>query len=167
MKDAGDQMSVMQPGDAAPDFTLPGVPPGEYRLADQRGRPVVLVFYPGDFTPVCTTQLSHYQENWDTFARTGAVLWAVSVDDLERHERFAKARSLGFPLLADTTGEVSRQFDALGELGTSNRVVVVLDAQGRLVWRREEPFGLTFAEMDEIVAHLGALGLAADPARSA
>lgn len=153
-------MSAMQPGDMAPDFTLPGVPVGEYRLADQRGRPVVLVFYPGDFTPVCTTQLSHYQERWDTFAHTGAVLWAVSVDDLERHERFAKARSLGFPLLSDTTGEVSRQYDAFGELGTSNRVVVVIDAEGRVVWRHEEPFGLTFAEMDEIVAHLDNLGLA-------
>lgn len=150
-------MSVPQPGDMAPDFTLPGVPAGEYRLADQRGKPVVLVFYPGDFTPVCTTQLSDYQENWDTFARTGAVLWALSVDDLERHERFAKARSLGFPLLADTGGTVSGLFGALGLLGTSNRVVILIDADGRIAWRRDEPFGLTFAEMDEIVAHLDAL----------
>ena len=147
-------MSAPQPGDLAPDFSLPGVPPGEYRLSEQRGKRVVLVFYPGDFTPVCTTQLTNYQENWDTFERTGAVLWGISVDDLERHERFAKARSLGFPLLSDRDGEVSKLYAALGLLGTSKRVVILIDEQGRIAWRRDEPFGLTFAEMDEIVAHL-------------
>lgn len=147
-------MSAPATGDLAPDFSLEGVPPRTYTLSEERGRPVVLVFYPGDFTPICTTQLSSYQENWDTFAKTGAVLWALSVDDLERHERFAKARSLGFPLLADRNGEVSKRFGALGLLGTSKRVVILVDAAGRIAWRKDEPFGLTFAEMDEIVAHL-------------
>jgi peroxiredoxin Q/BCP len=107
-------------GDVAPDFALPGVPPGTYRLSDQRGKRVVLAFYPGDFTPVCTRQLSSYQVRWDSFEETGAVLWGISVDDLERHERFAKARSLGFPLLSDAEGEVSRLFGALGLLGPAS-----------------------------------------------
>lgn len=141
-------------GDAAPDFTLPGVPPGNYRLADQRGKRVVLIFYPGDFTPVCTTQLSSYQENWDTFSNTGAVLWGISVDDLERHERFAKARAIGFPLLSDADGEVSRLYGTLGLLGTSRRVVVLVDEQGLVRWRVDEPMSMTYRELDEIVARL-------------
>lgn len=150
-------MSAPKPGDLAPDFSLEGVPPRTYRLSDERGKPVVLVFYPGDFTPICTMQLTNYQENWDSFERTGAVLWALSVDDLERHERFAKARSLGFPLLADRDGAVSEKYGAKGLLGRSKRVVILVGADGRIVWRRDEPFGLTFAEMDEIVEHLSDL----------
>lgn len=147
-----------QPGDPAPDFELPGVPPGQYRLSDQRGKPVVLVFYPGDFTPICTRQLTSYQQQFDTFEATGAVLWAISVDDLERHERFAKARSLGFPLLSDVDAGVSRAYGAEGLLGTSRRAVVLVDEHGRVAWRRDEPLSMTYSEMDEIVAHVRALG---------
>src|SRR4051812_42737076 len=116
-----------QVGEPAPDFQLPGVPPGEYRLSAQRGRRVVLAFYPGDFTSVCTTQLTSYAVQFDTFERTGAVLWGILVDDLERHERFAKARSLGFPLLSDPDGEVSRLYGTQSLLGTSRRSVVIVD----------------------------------------
>jgi len=141
-------------GDIAPDFVLPGVPPGDYRLSGQRGRRVVLAFYPGDFTPVCTKQLSSYAEQWDTFAATGAVLWGISVDDLEKHERFAKARALGFPLLSDREGEVSKRYGVLGLLGTSRRVVFVVEADGRIGLRKDEPLSLTYLEMEEIVRHL-------------
>ena len=138
-------------GDMAPEFVLGGVPVGEYRLSEQRGRAVVLAFYPGDFTPLCTRQMANYQENWDTFARTGAVLWAISVDDLEKHERFAKARALGFPLLSDPDGAVSRLYGTLGLLGTSRRVLVIVDADGRVAYRHDELLSLTYTEMDEIV----------------
>ena len=141
-------------GDEAPDFALQGVPPGTYRLSEQRGKRVVLAFYPGDFTPLCVRQLSHYQENWDTFVSTGAVLWGISVDDLERHERFAKARALGFPLLADTDGAVSRLYGTMGLLGSSRRVVLIVDEEGRVVFRREGPFSATYPAMDEIVSAL-------------
>ena len=145
-------------GDLAPDFELPGVPAASYRLSEQRGKPVVLSFYPGDFTPLCTRQMSNYQENWDTFAKTGSVLWGISVDDLERHERFAKARALGFPLLGDLDGSVSRQYGALGLLGTSKRVLIIIDEEGRITHRKDEPLSLTFTEMDEIVARLPGRG---------
>ena len=141
-------------GDKAPDFALAGVPTGTYRLSEQRGRTVVLAFYPGDFTPVCTRQMTDYQENFDTFARTGAVLWGISVDDLEKHERFARARSLGFPLLSDTDGKVSALYDALGLLGTSKRVLIVVDPEGNISYRKDEPLSLTYTEMDRIVALL-------------
>lgn len=143
-------------GDEAPDFALPGVPAGEYRLSAQRGRKVVLAFYPGDFTPVCTQQLSSYAVQFDTFEATGAVLWGISTDDLERHERFAKARALGFPLLSDLDGAVSRLYGTQGLLGTARRSVVIVDEAGVIAWRRDEPLSMTYRELDEIVAHLDA-----------
>jgi peroxiredoxin Q/BCP len=143
-----------QTGDPAPDFTLPGVPPGEYRLSALRGKKVVLAFYPGDFTPVCTQQLTSYALNFDTFDRTGAVLWGISVDDLERHERFAKARALGFPLLSDAEGAVSRLYGTQSLLGTSRRSIVIVDEAGNVAWRKDEPLSITYSEMDEIVARL-------------
>jgi peroxiredoxin len=147
-------MKTPNVGDLAPEFALPGFPPGEYRLADLRGKRVVLAFYPGDFTPVCTTQLTSYAREFDTFNTTGAVLWGISVDDLERHEKFAKARALGFPLLSDDQGRVSKQYGVLGLLGSAKRSIFVISEHGRIVWRKDEPLSLTFAEMDEIVAHL-------------
>lgn len=150
-------MQGPKPGDVAPDFAAPGCPPGTYRLSEQRGKRVVLVFYPGDFTPVCTTQLSSYQENFDTFAKTGAVLWGISHDDLERHERFAKARSLGFPLLSDADGSIGAAYGVTGLLGSMKRSVFIVDERGVVAWRKDEPLSITYAEMDEIVGHLSAL----------
>lgn len=147
-------MTPPKAGDIAPDFELQGVPPGTYRLSEQRGKAVVLVFYPGDFTPVCTVQLSAYQQNFDTFEKTGAVLWGISVDDLERHERFAKARALGFPLLSDPKGEVSKLYGVLTQLGTSRRSVILIDVDGKIAWRHEEEVSAEYREMEEIVAHL-------------
>ncbi len=147
-------MAGPQVGDEAPDFSLPGVPSAEYRLSAERGRKVVLAFYPGDFTPICTKQLGTYRDEWPTFQATGAVLWAISVDDLERHERFAKARSLGFPLLGDTEGKVSKLYGTMGLLGTAKRSVFIIDEKGRVAFRKEEPLSLTYMEMSEILAHL-------------
>jgi peroxiredoxin Q/BCP len=151
-------------GEQAPDFALPGVPSGEYRLSEQRGRRVVLAFYPGDFTPVCTIQLSSYADNFASFEKTGAVLWGISVDDLEKHERFAKARALGFPLLADVEGTVSKLYGTLGLLGTAKRAVVIVDEHGAIAWRRDEPLSMTYSELDEIVAHLGEIDVGGDEA---
>jgi peroxiredoxin Q/BCP len=148
-----------QAGELAPDFALPGVPLGEYRLSAQRGKRVVLAFYPGDFTPVCTTQLTSYAENFDTFTDTGAVLWGISIDDLERHEQFAKARALGFPLLSDTDGAVSRLYGTQGLLGMAKRSVFIIDEQGYVAWRANEPISMTYRELDEIVARLDEIDL--------
>jgi peroxiredoxin Q/BCP len=141
-------------GEMAPDFALPGVPAGEYRLSAQRGKRVVLAFYPGDFTPVCTVQMVNYVVNFDSFQETGAVLWGISVDDLESHERFAKARALGFPLLSDKDGGVSRLYGTQGLLGSAKRSIIIIDEAGRVSWRRDEPMSLTFTELDDITARL-------------
>jgi thioredoxin-dependent peroxiredoxin len=92
-------------GDLAPDFTLPGTEPGEpsrdYTLSAQRGHPVVLAFYPGDETPVCTRQLCSYQHDLDALRELDATLWGISSQGLESHRSFQEHRGLSFPLLAD------------------------------------------------------------------
>src|ERR1700704_1340917 len=89
-------------GDKAPDFELPGTGGRNYSLSEYRGQPVVLVFYPGDNTPVCTRQLNEYTSDIDKFAEVGAQVLAVSPQSVESHEGFADDQGgFGFPLLAD------------------------------------------------------------------
>lgn len=142
---------TMREGTAAPDFTLNGVPPGAYHLADQRGKVVVLAFYPGDFTPVCTRQLQHYEEQRERLVRTGAVLWAISTDKLEQHERMAKSYALTFPLLADEGGKVAASYGVRGLLGTARRSVFIVDREGIVRYQKEEPLSLTYRSVDDIL----------------
>src|SRR3954454_22846640 len=97
-------------GDLAPDFTLPGtqpsVPDRDYTLSAARGRPVVLAFYPGDETPVCTRQLCSYQDDLDLLVNLDAQLWGISSQDLESHRKFQAHRGLTFPLLSDIDNKV-------------------------------------------------------------
>ena len=102
-------------GQAAPDFTLPGVvladgeaAQGEYTLSAQRGKPIVLAFYPGDNTAVCTRQLCSYTSGLESFTGFGATVWAISPQGLASHEQFARKYSLAFPLLADEGLTVSK-----------------------------------------------------------
>ena len=104
-------------GTIAPDFTLPGVlvsggtaERGDYALSAQRGKPVVLAFYPGDNTSVCTKQLCSYTSGLDSFTGLGATVWGISPQDVDSHEAFARKYDLGFPLLADTGLTVTRQY---------------------------------------------------------
>ena len=88
-------------GDSAPDFTLPGTGGRDYTLSEYRGQPVVVVFYPGDETPVCTKQLNTYNDDLARFENLGAQVLAISPQDMASHERFAAKYSFEFPLLAD------------------------------------------------------------------
>jgi peroxiredoxin len=129
-------------GEEAPDFTLPSGPDSALRLADLRGRPVVLAFYPADWSPVCSDQLSLYQAILHEFDAYGAALAAVSVDGAWCHRAFAEARGLTFPLLSDfePKGAVSRMYDAYrSQDGFSERALFVLDPQGRIEWREVVP----------------------------
>jgi peroxiredoxin len=129
-------------GEEAPDFTLPSGPDSALRLADLRGRPVVLAFYPADWSPVCSDQLSLYQAILHEFDSYDAALAAVSVDSVLCHRAFAEARGLTFPLLSDfePKGAVSRMYDAYrGGDGFSERALFVLDPQGRIEWREVVP----------------------------
>jgi thioredoxin-dependent peroxiredoxin len=119
-------------GDPAPDFTLPGWPEAEYSLADYRGRPVVLVFYPGDATPVCTTQLTSYNEQLRQFDDLGAQILAISPQGVDSHREWSRERAFQFPLLADTDKAVGEAYGLVGQLGSYRRSVFVVDSDGVL-----------------------------------
>jgi thioredoxin-dependent peroxiredoxin len=151
-------------GQAAPDFTLPGVMLAggdvvqtEYSLSAQRGSPVVLAFYPGDDTTVCTKQLCSYTSGLENFTDFGATVWAISPQGLASHEKFARKYSLAFPLLADEGLKVSRLYGiTLGSAGL-RRSVFVIDSDGILRWKHVTLVGLTFPSAATISAHLGEL----------
>jgi len=156
-------MHHLQPGEPAPDFTLSGVPSGAYHLAGQRGKVVVLAFYPGDFTPVCLRQLQHYEEQRGRLVRTGATLWAISTDTLELHERMAKSYALSFPLLADQGGVVAASYGVRGMLGAARRSVFIVDPEGIVRYAKEEPLSLSYRSVDDILHALADSGLMVIP----
>jgi peroxiredoxin Q/BCP len=144
-------------GAAAPDFTLPGTGGREYTLSAYRGQPVVLVFYPGDATPVCTRQLGAYNDELATFDRLGAQVLAISPQDVDSHERFAGAQGYAFPLLADTSKSVGQAYGIIGPLGLYRRSVFVVDAGGVIRWRHSGLTGLTYQPAGAIESALAAL----------
>ncbi len=138
-------------GDPAPDFKLLGTGGGTYRLADQRGNPVVLIFYPGDDTPVCTVQLKSYNEDMGQFTELGATLWAISPQSVESHDGFSGKHGFGFPLLADPGKATFREYGCLGPLGFPRRSVFVLDRDGIIRYLHRSGAGLTFRKTPELV----------------
>jgi peroxiredoxin Q/BCP len=149
-------------GAPAPDFTLPGLlagpdgdaPRGSYSLSEQRGNPVVLVFYPGDNTAVCTKQLCSYTSDLDRFKGLGATVWGISPQDLDSHEGFARRYDLRFPLLADTAREVAKAYGiAVPGLGL-RRSVFIVDADGTVRWKHVALAGLTFRSTDTLTDEL-------------
>jgi len=119
----------------APDFTLPSTD-GEITLSERLARGnVLLVFYPGDNTPVCTRQLCDYRDNLKIFSDLAVDVLAINSQSLESHERFAKRHALPFPLLSDGDKSVCRSYGAVGLLGTTKRALVLIDRDGRIRWR--------------------------------
>jgi peroxiredoxin Q/BCP len=139
-------------GDLAPDFTLPGTGGREYTLSSYRGQPVVLVFYPGDDTPVCTKQLNSYNNELSAFDTVGAQVLAVSAQDVSSHEEFSSKHGFQFPLLSDTDKTVAGLFGTVGPLGYPRRSVFVIDAQGIIRYAHKAIAGLTFRPVEELVA---------------
>ena len=139
-------------GDAAPDFDLPGTGGRSYSLSEYRGRPVVLVFYPGDSTPVCTRQLNEYTSDIDKFAEVGAQVLAISPQSVESHEGFAKEQGgFGFPLLADEDKGVGTAYGIIGPVGFYRRSVFVIDGKGMIRYAHRAVGGLTFRPTNELV----------------
>src|SRR6266567_4166647 len=159
-----DMAKAPEVGTTAPDFTLPGVlltggtaERGDYTLSAQRGKPVVLAFYTGDNTSVCTKQLCSYTAGLDGFTGLGATVWGISPQDVDSHEGFARKFDLGFPLLADVALGVTRQYGiGLGGVGL-RRSVFVIDGDGIVRWKHVTLVGLTFPKPETITAKLAAL----------
>jgi thioredoxin-dependent peroxiredoxin len=138
-------------GDTAPNFTLPGTGGRQYSLGDYAGQVVVLVFYPGDDTPVCTKQLNSYNDDLSQFDGVGAQVLAVSAQDVDSHERFAAKHGFVFPLLADTDKSVAAAYGTLGPLGFPRRSTFVIDARGVIRYAHRAIAGLTFRPVSELV----------------
>jgi len=145
-------------GDQAPDFTLPGTGSRSYSLSEYRGRPVVVVFYPGDDTPVCTKQLNSYNDELAQFENLDAVVLAISAQDVSSHEKFADKHGFRFPLLADVDKKVAGSYGVLGPLGFMRRSVFVVDAGGTVRYAHRALAGLTFRSVDELTAALTSAG---------
>ncbi len=139
------QSTPLPPGMMAPDFELPSTPDQKVSLSEFRGQPVILAFYPEDWSPVCSDQMALYQEVLQEFRRFDAVLLGISVDSVWSHLAFAKDRNLHFPLLADfePKGEVARAYQVYRTSeGTSERALFVIDADGVVRWSFVSPVGV-------------------------
>ncbi|HEX6833073.1 MAG TPA: redoxin domain-containing protein [Rudaea sp.] len=150
-------------GEPAPDFTLHSTPDQSVSLAQFRGSPVVLVFYPADFSPVCGDQVSLYNEMLHEFRAHKATLLGISVDGVWCHAAFASDRKLHFPLLADfePKGEVARRYGVYdSDGGFCERALFVIDGDGIVRWRYVSPIGIN-PGADGILDALESIGGAA------
>ena len=137
--------SILKPGAKAPDFTLKTTPDQSVSLSDFRGRPVVLAFYPADWSPVCTDQMGLYAQIMPEFKKHNAEVLGISVDGIWTHLAFAKDRRLNFPLLADfePKGAVSQAYGAYeAQVGESARALFVIDGKGIIRWSLLSPDGI-------------------------
>ncbi|HJU68243.1 MAG TPA: redoxin domain-containing protein [Gemmatimonadaceae bacterium] len=135
---------ILTSGTTAPDFALGSGPDKTLRLSELRGKPVVLAFYPADWSPVCGDQMALYNEMHEEFDEYGAQVLGISVDGVWCHAAFAKDRKLRFPLLSDfePKGAVSRAYGAYREdEGVSERALFVLDGEGVIRWSYLSPIG--------------------------
>ena len=145
-------------GDRAPDFSLPGTGGRDYTLAEFAGRPVVLVFYPGDDTPVCTKQLNSYNDELAEFEKLEAQVLGISAQGVDSHEKFSGKHGFRFPLLADTDKAVAGAYGTLGPIGFPRRSVFIIDADGVVRYAHRAIAGLTYRPVSELVEVLVSLG---------
>jgi peroxiredoxin len=151
---------LLRAGTKAPDFTLRSTPDQSISLSEFRGRPVILAFYPADWSPTCGDQLALYNEVLPEFQRYNAELIGISVDGVWCHAAYSKARNLHFPLLADfePKGAVAKAYGAYTpSAGMSGRALFVLDGKGTIRWSYLSPMGVN-PGADGILAALEALG---------
>ena len=136
----------------APDFTLRDGEAREWRLSDHRGKVVVLLFYPGDETPVCTRQMCSVRNRWPDYAGTGAEVVGISTDTVESHKKFAEHHDLPLRLLADVDRRVADAYGARSLIpGKVARSVFVIDPNGVITYRDVRPLGLLRPKDDDII----------------
>jgi peroxiredoxin Q/BCP len=150
-------MTKLNLNDPAPDFTLPDGAGREWRLHDNRGKVVVLLFYPGDETPICTRQMCSVRDRWDDYVATGAEVVGISSDSVESHQKFSEHHDLPLRLLSDSDGAVSKLYAARSLIpGKVARSVFVIDAQGVLRHSDVRPLGLFKPKDDDTIAAIRA-----------
>ena len=137
-------------GDTAPDFELRGTGGGTYRLRDHRGEWLVLAFYPGDFTPVCTRQFCSYRDAADRLDALDATVWGISPQSLDSHERFRAKYDLTVPLLADPDRDVIRAYGVLGPAGMVRRSIFIVDPEGIVRYRHVALLGLHYRDVEAL-----------------
>jgi len=143
--------------EAAPDFTLKDGNGVDWRLSDHRGRVVVLLFYPGDETPVCTRQMCSVRDRWEDYRATGAEVVGISSDSIESHKKFAEHHELPLRLLSDSDRSVAKLYGAISLLpGRVARSVFVIDANGILRYSDVRPIGLFKPKDDATIAAIKA-----------
>jgi len=143
-------------GEQAPDFELPGTA-GTFRLSEHRGERVVLLFYPGDRTVVCTKQFCSYRDRAEDFASLGATVVGISAQDVQSHEDFIAKNSLTVPLLADTDKKVAKAYGAFSPRLGTKRAAIVIDEQGVVRHRHDHLLGLDYQSVDDLKTALDAL----------
>ena len=144
-------------GDVAPDFSLPATGGEVITLSSFLGRPVVVVFYPGDDSPVCTKQLNSYNDGLNEFESLDAQVLAISSQGLVSHEAFAQKYGLKFPLLADSEKDVAKAYGVLGPLGFPRRSVFIVDREGVIRYAHRAVAGLSYRPVSELVDALNQL----------
>jgi thioredoxin-dependent peroxiredoxin len=143
-------------GEEAPDFELPGTE-GTFRLSEHRGERVVLLFYPGDNTMVCTKQFCSYRDRAEDFGGLNATVVGISAQDEASHEAFTAKHSLNVPLLADVEGAVAKAYSTYGKPLGTKRAVIVIDEDGIVRHRHDHMLGLDYQSVDDLKAALDAL----------
>lgn len=149
-----------QVGERAPDFELPGTN-GPFKLSDHRGERVVLLFYPGDNTVVCTKQFCSYRDRAEDLAALNATVVGISSQDVASHEGFVAKHGLNVPLLADVDKQVAKSYSAFSSHLGTRRAVVVIDEQGIVRHRHDHLLGLDYQSVDELKSALDAIPAAA------
>ncbi|MEJ2384449.1 MAG: peroxiredoxin [Xanthomonadales bacterium] len=141
---------MLKEGDKAPEFELADDAGGTFRLADQSGQKLLLVFYPGDDTPVCTRQLCDYRDGIEAFAGLGVRVVGISNDDVESHREFKRKHGLPFTLLSDPDLAVAERYDSKGMLGMK-RSVFLIDEAGTIRYRHIETLALFRRHREELL----------------
>jgi thioredoxin-dependent peroxiredoxin len=152
-------MAKVDVGDAAPGFELEGTGGRVYRLADLRSQWVILAFYPGDFTPICTNQFCSYRDGADHLDDLNAVVLGISPQSVDSHERFKAEHRLTVPLLADPDHATARAYGVVAPGGLVRRSIFILDPEGIVRYRHVALLGLRYKDVEHLAA---ALSLARD-----
>ena len=139
-------------GEQAPDFTLKDERGQDWRLSEKRGRVVVMLFYPGDETPVCTKQMCSLRDHWGDYVATGAEVVGVSTDTVESHRKFSENHELPLKLLSDADSKVTSLYGVRSWIpGRSARAVIIIDAEGVVRHRQVQPLSLFRPKDNQVI----------------